>query len=357
MTLISITAPSSGPIATRQGDLVIPGTEVAFGGFSTLLGSVSTDVIGDTKDVERDVYLLGMTVGGLQLARVGLNDIRAYDRYTFFDSKTLSFTTDSPSSEGSDRGNVYLQGTFSSGSLFYSPYFSTFIMIYFNKLADSTFYIRYLDMDLPAGNDAIWSRGGKYGEGIQAEDVEALVKYAWSPQQKLYESPPGNGGFNYAGMAHPEYFNRRYFGNFLYPDGTPAEQQKNDWYGSKLTAESDAGDDGKHVLLSWTSQSHGGPDASVYKVRLAVVEFDQIPARPGASTSTITGAPSNTFGSPHSTSTHKSIDMNMVPMGSGTGNPKRSFLTSFHGTESRVSPTVEKVLIFLSVTAALALFS
>lgn len=355
MTLISITAPSSGPIATRQGDLVIPGTEVAFGGFSTLLGSVSTDVIGDTKDVERDVYLLGMTVGGLQLARVGLNDIRAYDRYRFFDPKTLRFTMDSPISEGSDHGNVYLPGTFSSGSLFYSPYFSTFIMIYFNKLADSTFYIRYLDMDLPVGNDAIWSRGGKYGKGIQAEDVEALVKYAWSPQQRLYEAPPGNGGFNYAGMAHPEYFNRRYFGEFLYPDGTPADQQRNDWYGSKLTTESDAGHDGKHVLLSWTTQSHGEPDASVYKVRLAVVEFDDIPARPGASPSTITGAQSNTFGSPHSTTTHKPTDMNMVPKGSGSWNSKGSFLTSLYGTESNISLTAEKVFVLLSVTAALAL--
>ena len=43
MTLITITAPDSGPIATRQGDLIIPGTEVAFGGFSPLLGFKSTD--------------------------------------------------------------------------------------------------------------------------------------------------------------------------------------------------------------------------------------------------------------------------------------------------------------------------
>lgn len=344
MTLISITAPSSGPIATRQGDLVIPGTEVAFGGFSTLLGSVSTDVSENAKDVERDVYLLGMIDGGLQLARVRLNEIGAYDRYTFFDPENLSFTTDSPSSGGSGHGKVYLPGTFSSGSVFYSPYFGTFVMIYFNKLADSTFYIRYLNTDLPVGHDVIWRRGGKHGAGLQPEDVEALVKYVWSPQQKLYETSPGKGGFNYAGMAHPEYFNRQYFGKSLYPEGTRAEERKNDWYGSKLRAEFDAGGDGKHVLLSWTSQLHEGLDRSVYKVQLAVVEFDDIPARPGASTSATT-----------STTTHKPIDMNMVPKGSGTENSWGSFLTSFNRIDPDALAAME-VFILLSLPAAGVLF-
>lgn len=355
MTLISITAPSSGPIATRQGDLVIPGTEVAFGGFSALLGSVSTDVSENTKDGEHDVYLLGMTDGGLQLARVGVNNIGSYDKYMFFDPETLNFTTDSPSSKASDPRKVYLPGTFSSGNVFYSPYFSTFLMIYFNKLADSTFYIRYLNTDSPVGSDAIWGRGGRHGEGIQSEDVEALVKYAWSPQQTLYGSPPGKGGFNYAGMAHPEYFNRQYFGQSLYPDGMRAAKRKNDWYGSQLTAEPDAGGDGRHVLLSWTSQLHGGLDASFYQVQLAMVEFDDIPT----STATITSAPSNTFGStipPHSTTSHRSIDMNMVPKGSGTGNPWGTFLTSFNRTDSEILPPVEKAFIILSVMAAVALF-
>lgn len=358
MTLISITAPNSGPIATRQVDVVIPGTEIAFGGFSTLLGSASTHVSEDTKNVERNVYLLGMTDGGLQLARVGLNDIGAYVKYTFFDPENLKFTTDSPSSEGSDQRKVYLPGTFSSGSVFYSPYFSTFVMIYFNKLADSTFYIRYLDTTLPVGDDAVWGRDGKHGNGIQAEDAEALVKYAWSAQQKLYGAPPGEGGFNYAGMAHPEYFNRQYFGKSLYPDGTPAGQRKNGWYGSKLIAESDAGD-GKHILLSWTSQLQGGLDTGVYKVQLAVVEFDDIPGRPRASTltATVTSAPSDAVGSTipsRSTPTHKPMDMNMVPI--GIGNPWGSFVTNSNRTDSETLPAEEKYFILLTFMAAGALF-
>lgn len=57
------------------------------------------------------------------------------------------------------------------------------------------------------------------------------------------------GFFNYAGMAHPEYFNTQYFPQSLYPPDTPAKQQVNEWYGPGT-----AGVDGKSLLLSWTAQ-------------------------------------------------------------------------------------------------------
>jgi hypothetical protein len=281
MTLIAITAPSSGPIATRQGDLVIPGTEIAYGGFSSLLGYLSTDAIGDPSASERDVYLLGMTRTGLQLARVGLDDLHAFDKYTFFNPKTRSFSTSPPPLEVSDSTQIYLPGTFSSGSVFYSPYFSTFIMIYFNKMVDSTFYIRYLNLEDPLVDDEIWIMGGKNGNGIGPEDAEALVKYPWSREQKLYASPPGKGGFNYAGMAHPEYFNRQYFANSLYPDSILDDERRNNWYGSDLIPEENTRPDGKHLLLSWTSQVQEKGNPGIYEVQLAMVEFDDIPVRPG----------------------------------------------------------------------------
>ena len=352
MTLIAITAPSSGPVATRQGEIIIRGQEVAFGGFSTLLGFVSTDSQEDPN--KRDVYLLGMSSGGLQLARVGLDDISSFDKYVFFDPKGLNFSKVPPSPTLSDYTQIYLPGTFSSGSVFFSPYFGTFIMVYFNKMVDSTFYIRYLNIDDPEGSDSIWIKGGKNGKGIQAEDAEALVKYSWSPQQTLYASPPGKGGFNYAGMAHPEYFNRQYFAKSLYPNNTPMEQRKNAWYGSHLVAEADAGGDGKHLLLSWTSQVQGGQNAGIYKVQLAVVEFDDIPARPAASTSSasITSAPSITPGStspPLSTSTHKSINMNMMPKGSGSGDSLGSLLPYRNGRVFAIWVAIGKVIFWISL--------
>ena len=249
MTLITITAPNSGPVAARQGDLIIPGTEVAYGGFSSILGYKSTDAATEKDTGNRDVYLLGMTVSGLQLARVGMNHLSDFSKYVFWNPQSQSFSTKAPDPGLRDASQIYLPGTFSSGSVFFSPYFKTFIMVYFNKMVDSTFYIRYLQLNGPLGQDATWIVGGKNGEGLQAEDAEALVKYTWSAEQKLYASPPGPGGFNYAGMAHPEYFNTQYFPPSLYPAETPNEKRVNGWYGP-----GSAGVDGKTLLLSWTSQ-------------------------------------------------------------------------------------------------------
>ena len=183
-------------------------------------------------------------------------------------------------------------------------------MIYFNKMADSTFYIRYLNLDNPLEDDANWVKGGKNGTGILQEDAEALTKYAWSPEQTLFVSPTGKGGFNYAGTPHPSYFNRQYFAPSLYPDNTPDEQRKNDWYGSNLVPEDDAGGDGRYLLLSWTSQLRGGTNSGIYQIQLAMVEFDIVPTRPGSSlTSNKPGvAPSPTNGdNPYKT------PQNMIP--------------------------------------------
>ena len=249
MTLITITAPSSGPVAARQGDLIIPGTEVAYGGFSSILGYKSTEVATDKHSGTRDVYLLGMTASGLQLARVGMNDLSDFSKYSFWNPQGQNFSTTPPSPNLQDAAKIYLPGTFSSGSVFYSPFFKSFIMVYFNKMVDSTFYVRYLQLNGPLGQDTTWIVGGKNGKGIEAEDAEALVRYTWSAEQKLYASIPGPGGFNYAGMAHPEYFNTKYFPQSLYPTNTPSKQQVNPWYGP-----GNAGVDGKSLLLSWTSQ-------------------------------------------------------------------------------------------------------
>ncbi|MCJ1286985.1 hypothetical protein MMC26_006332 [Xylographa opegraphella] len=275
MTLVTITVPSSGPMAAREGDLIIPGTEIAFGGFATLLGFTSTGDPSSGNDT-RDVYLLGAANNGLQVARVDLDHVEIYTDYSYFDPRSLQFSETSPGPNISDYAQIYLSGTFTSGSVFYSPYFSTYLMIYLNKMADSTFYVRFLDLNQPLAPDPVWIQGGKGGEGIVQEDAEALVKYAWSPQQTLYSSPPGNGGFNYAGTAHPEYFNRQYFAKSLYSQSTPSDQRQNGWYGSTILSEDDAGGDGRHLLLSWTSQLQGGMDNGIYQIWLAKVEFDII---------------------------------------------------------------------------------
>lgn len=303
MTLIAITAPPLGPIATRQGDLIIPGTEVAFGGFSTLLGYSSIDTHTDNDGGDRDVYMIGMTNSGLQLARAGINDLTNFAKYTFWDPQRQQFSQHPPAPTISDSARIYVPGSFSSGSVFYSPYFTTFIMIYFNKMVDSTFYARFLALDEPTGRDQTWVMGGKNGKGVAAEDVEALVRYRWSAEQKLYSSPTGKGGFNYAGNAHPEYFNTQYFPRSLYPKGTKSDQQRNPWFGDSLVSQKEVGTDGKNLLLSWTSQVTGGTDNGVYQIELAILVFDDIPPKPETASSSPSPSDASSTGSTAPSST------------------------------------------------------
>ncbi|KAL6717044.1 hypothetical protein ACLMJK_004958 [Lecanora helva] len=292
MTIIAITAPDTGPIARRQGDLIIPGTEIPYGGFSSLMGFKSTSHATDQDKGERDVYLIGLTDAGLHLARAGINDLTDFSKYTFWRPRDQNFSADPPKPTIKDTADVYVPGSFTSGNIFYSPYFQTFIMIYFNKMVDSTFYARYLQLNKPLGSDPTWAAGGKNGKGIIAEDVEALVKYHWSDEQKLYKSPTGKGGFNYAGNAHPEYFNTQYFPRSLYSSNSNSAQRRNAWYGSSIVSEEAGGGDGKNILLSWTSQLSGGLDNGIYQIELALLTFDDIPpnAKVGSSSSSTSSA-------------------------------------------------------------------
>ncbi len=288
MTLLSITAPADGPQVVRTSPLLYPGDEVPFGGFAALVGSPSTSTIVYRDNSDRDVYLLGITDAGLQLARVPLQLVDEYSAYSYFQPRKLKFTSKAPNFNTTDKKDIYLEGSFTSGGVFFSPYFQTFILVYFNKFVDSTFYIRFLDLEEPLHQSKIWTRNGKKGEGIEHDDVEALVYYSWSPEQVLYRSPPDEGGFNYLGAAHPEYFNRQYYprSNHFRRNEVEDHTDRGEWYGGDVVWEASAGGDGKYLLLSWTSQHRGGLGTGIYEIHLAMVEFDEIPARPSETTLT-----------------------------------------------------------------------
>lgn len=298
ITLISITAPNSGPVATRVVNLLFPGNTIPFGGFATLLGGPSLDTVSSRPVGDRDAYLFGYSDAGLQIARITLNDITTSLGYTFFEPNQCKFTDTPPDPSTTDPGQIYLTGSFASGSVFYSPYFKTFLLIYMDKFADSTFLVRYLDLEKPSCGSLVWIEGGKNGTGIGPDDAEALVWYEWSPQQNLYVSPTGKGGFSYAGFAHPEFFNRQYLSASLYSKEVPPSKRKNDWYGSKILAESAAGGDGKNLLLSWTSQEQGGFSTGIYHVMLAKLAFDDIPPNPAKPTPTKPPSTTNSTASP-----------------------------------------------------------
>ena len=135
-------------------------------------------------------------------------------------------------------------------------------MVYFKKDGDSTFYFRYLNIakDIFDGNP--------FGSGVKSTLVESLSQFQWSAEWVLYKSPPGPGGYNYAGTVHPEFFNRDYYGGLGLDEINP-------WYGRSVVGVPAAGeDDGKHLMLSWTSQLQGGANTGIYQIMMAVVEFN-----------------------------------------------------------------------------------
>ncbi len=369
VTLISVMAPVDGPKAVRINPLLFREHEIPFGVFAAVVGYVSanTSASGSLKqnssssssssdndhadDINnnRYVYLLGVATAGLQLARVPLGQVNDSAAYTYFRPRTGTFGRDAPplNATNTTDADVYLAGSFSYGTLFHSPYFRTFVLVYMNKLADSTFYIRFLDLRRPRAGPALaakmdgWLRNGTYEKderggfggsggggggigGIGPEDVDALARYAWSPAQVLHRTPPGKGGYSYAGAVHPEYFSRRYYprspvftasdiaataaaaaaaavvlpsasgsngngraggggqggGSGGVDSGVGSGIERGEWFGGYEVPERDAGGDGRHLLLSWTAQARGGFATGIYQVQLARVAFGDIPAPP-----------------------------------------------------------------------------
>ncbi|KAI9791067.1 MAG: hypothetical protein M1816_004298 [Peltula sp. TS41687] len=338
MTLVWISTSDDGPQAYRTSRLLFPDEQVPYGGYGAVVGSPSHDTARFRSKDDRDVYLLGVTDAGLQMARVDLKHIEIPSAYSYFNPIQADFTHEHPSPNNANKDEIYMPGTFTSGTLFFSPYLKTFVLVYFNRMVDSTFYIRFLDLNQPL-------KDARPRGSIGARDVEALVRYSWSEEQVLYRSPPGKGGFNYAGAAHPEYFNRQYYPrttHFALRNKLPWAAHGNEWYGASEVSEPTSGGDGKHLLLSWTSQLRGGFDKGIYEIQLARIEFDDIPARLMPSTSTSTSSSSSS--TPTATTTGGSMP---------TTPPKQSSLgPAVLGRPKDSVPLLMTTASFLGVDAA-----
>ena len=126
MTLLSITAPKNGPVARRAVDQIIPNGQVPFGGFATLMG-----ISQDPKDLSSTnsnstppnvLYIFGIAEHGIQLARVLLQNVASFTKWTFFDPQKKTFVSTAPAINEADASKIYLEGSFSSGNIFYSKY-------------------------------------------------------------------------------------------------------------------------------------------------------------------------------------------------------------------------------------------
>ena len=121
--------------------------------------------------------------------------------------------------------------------------------MYFNRLVDNSFYIRFLDRQHPLyilkEGRIQYDTGWPINKTLTANDVEAIGHYTWSGQYKLYETEQGKGGFSYAGSISMDYF-------------------------SGLGEKKKDRDNTSWALLTWTEQTG---EKIEYKTRGAVVGF------------------------------------------------------------------------------------
>ena len=126
MTLISITAPDVGPVAHREVEQIVPDGQVPFGGFATVMGESYNPKDNDSNNPitapPKVLYMFGITNSGLQLARALLQDVRDYTKWTFFDPLQKKFVGTAPTPNENSTNRTYLDGSFSSGNIFYSTY-------------------------------------------------------------------------------------------------------------------------------------------------------------------------------------------------------------------------------------------
>lgn len=202
MTLLSINLTQDTPQVIRLAENI--DGAIQYGGFTAVQGG---------SPGARFVYLVGADTYGLQLAQVPLDVIGDQRRRRYYHPRLHVWAETQPLSGLTNSGDLYLAGTFSSGTIFFSPYFRTFVMIYFNDVADSTFYFRYLDLSAPRGSTC-----RNAGHAFGPDDIETLASFHWSPEIKLWGSPATKHGYNYAGQVHPEYFNRQYYAPSVYSD-------------------------------------------------------------------------------------------------------------------------------------------
>ncbi|KAF2814104.1 uncharacterized protein BDZ99DRAFT_231473 [Mytilinidion resinicola] len=163
-TLVEVTASDSGPTFTRVVEKLFLSNEVSYGSFGT------------AKAWNGKLMLFGNTKGGIKIARVDPADRADRTKYEYWDGSAYTATMPSASSTS----DIAVSGVYSSGDFYMSSYYRTWIFIYFNGYADSTFRMRY-------------SLSGKvYGP--------------YSDEQVLYKtSVPSGQNYNYAGHAYPSW--------------------------------------------------------------------------------------------------------------------------------------------------------
>ncbi|KAJ8097259.1 hypothetical protein POJ06DRAFT_260928 [Lipomyces tetrasporus] len=158
---------------TRDKQVTFPNTTYEYGSFANMVvDGVAFLYALDTKySSKKDVHV----------ARVATDSLSQYDTYQYYDAstKTWSYNQPQPTARRQSAAVMSNYMPYSTGSMFYSEYHNAYLLVYFSNWADSTFRVSYAPS--PVG--------------------------PWTTDDKvLYTVPQGPGGYDYGGVAHPQYY-------------------------------------------------------------------------------------------------------------------------------------------------------
>jgi hypothetical protein len=220
----------SGPIATREVKQMFTTNEIAWGSFGGIRSYGANGAGGN----DGKIYFLGNNVyKSILVSRVDADSVNEKTAYEYWNgSEWTSSMPDPTNAPGS-----IMQGSFSSGDIFYSPYHRTYIFIYMNNFIDNTFYYRYLKAP---------SAVSPPSDATDEDSVEAIVKYEWSEEQTLLKVPAGpTGKYTYAGGMQAGYY-----------------------------GEDDITNGGTKMLLSWTMPTGQGGASEETEYQIPTAEID-----------------------------------------------------------------------------------
>ncbi|KAJ4304694.1 hypothetical protein N0V90_000221 [Kalmusia sp. IMI 367209] len=175
-TLVEITAdPITGPSVERViPQLFYEGEAPLYGVFSTIVSHESNDLYLFSSEFDASTLS-----GGMRVAKVSTTSYTDRSQYQYWDG--ASWSTDLNTASKAQEGLLFTSNL-STGDVFWSNYYNTYMVVYFNSFADSTFYMRYA--------------------------LEGTVTGKWSEEIKLFATQPGTGPgetYNYAGHAYPTF--------------------------------------------------------------------------------------------------------------------------------------------------------
>ncbi|KAK9365076.1 hypothetical protein V1509DRAFT_424252 [Lipomyces kononenkoae] len=158
---------------TRDQQVTFPTTTYAYGSFASIVVNGVAFLYGldTTYSSNKDVHV----------ARVPVSHISDLSKYLYYDAWTKKWTSKRPKPTARHQSAAVMSNSmpYSSGSMFYSEYHNAYLLVYFSNWADSTFRVSYAPS--PVG--------------------------PWTTDNKIiHKIPLGPGGFDYGGVAHPQYY-------------------------------------------------------------------------------------------------------------------------------------------------------